>query len=73
MVRGLDKFFRLYTTFAASDRYSLPETLRSDLRDFLDCFPPESADWMAIINALGKGRLPDPATVLAQMRTIFQL
>lgn len=65
--------FRLYTTFAASDRHSLPETLRSDLRDFLDCFPPESADWMAIINALGKGKLPGPETVLSQMRTIFQL
>ena len=65
--------FRLYTTFAASDRYALPETLKVDLRVFLACFPKESSDWGAIKDALGKGKLPTPDTVITQMRTIFQL
>ena len=63
--------FRLYRSLVPNDRFMLPERPRADLRMFLERHPPGSADWPAIHAAVGNPHLPDAATVLAQLRTIF--
>lgn len=65
--------FRLYRSLAPADRFTLPDRLRIDLRAFLDRLPPDSPDWSAIRQAVGKPALPDPATILSQLRAIFEL
>lgn len=63
--------FRLYRSLAPADRFTLPAPLHGDLGKFLDSFPPDSPDWPAIRKAVGNPALPDPATIQAQLRAMF--
>jgi len=78
-VRGADikkhrnDVFRLYRSLVATDRFALPDRLRSDLASFLNSFPPNSPDWPAILKAVGNPALPDPATIITQLRAMFDL
>jgi hypothetical protein len=65
--------FRLYRSLAPADRFALPDPLRADLQAFLAQFLPDSPDWPAILKAVGRPALPDPATILGQLRTSFNL
>jgi len=65
--------FRLYRSLAPADRFVLPDPLHGDLGAFLDSFPPDSSDWPAIHKAVGNPALPGPATILAQVRAMFNL
>lgn len=65
--------FRLFQTLISSERHTLPALLRTDLASFLSQFPLTSPEWSAIATSIKPIILPDPNTVLTQMRTIFQL
>ena len=66
-----DDVFRLSTTLAAADRFELPGQLAADLTKFLGSL--QEKDWPAIRSAVGKGRLPDTASVLSRIRDNFGL
>ncbi len=63
--------FRLSTTLAAAERFELPVQLAADLTKFLGSL--QDKDWPAIRSAVGKGRLPDTASVLSRIRDNFGL
>lgn len=66
--------FRLYLSITPGSRFELPDQLRSDLIAFLAGLSPESEEWTPIRAAVRQtGNLPDPVTVLAQLRDNFQL
>jgi hypothetical protein len=65
--------FRLFQTLIPSERHTLPDLPRTDLASFLSQFPATSPEWSAIANSIKPAILPDPNTVLTQMRAIFQL
>lgn len=65
--------FRLYRSVAPGDRCVLPDPLRADLMAFLAQLPDDSPDWAAIRSAVGRPALPDPITILGQLRVIFGL
>lgn len=65
--------FRLFPTLIPSERHALPALLSTDLVSFLAQFPPAAPEWSGIANSIKPATLPDPSTVLTQMRAIFQL
>jgi hypothetical protein len=65
--------FRLYRAMTPASRFSLPDTVRDDLRGFLDRFPSGAPDWADIRSAVGKPELPDTATILNQLGAMFGL
>lgn len=79
LVKGTDikkhrnDVFRLYRSLAPAERFTLPARPRADLQSFLDHFPPDSADWPAICEAVGSPPLPDTTTLLNHLRAIFDL
>jgi hypothetical protein len=65
--------FSLSRSLAQTDRFALPNPVQADLRAFLERFPPDSPDWPAIHQAVGKPELPDPSTILARLSANFDI
>ena len=69
--------FALAQTLVPEDRYSLPEELKSDLRDFLDSLPLGSRDWQTIDQSvqavLGAIYAINAEESLQQLREAFEL
>jgi len=63
--------FRLLLTLPPADRVALPENARQHLRQFAGRFPPESADWGAIQQAVTN--LAEPAAMIGQLNAVFGL
>lgn len=66
--------FRLAALLPTGETITVPEVIVNDLRNFLSRFPPDSADWPAILQSLAATgiRLPT-TTLLAAITTYFGL
>ena len=65
--------FSLSRSLAQTDRFALPNPVQADLRAFLESFPPDSPDWPAIHQAVGRPELPDPSMILARLSANFDI
>ena len=67
--------FRLAPSIAPANHYDLPESIASDVSEFLGTLPPESDDWDAIKKALKASRLdlPAPEESIRRIKDIFNL
>ena len=67
--------FRLAATLAQEQGPELPETITSDLANFLGAFPEESPEWESILESLKKtlGGGIRPAALRAVLQTFFRL
>jgi len=67
--------FQLATLLPDVSRIELSEELKSDVRAFLDLFPPESADWGSVRQHLTRYvvQLPSAEDLLSRLRSFYQL
>jgi hypothetical protein len=66
--------FRIAATLPGEPGPNIPDSIRADLSAFLAGFPPESADWPAILDSLKTtfgGTKLTPADLIAAIRTYF--
>ena len=67
--------FRLSPSIAPANDYDLPESIASDVSEFLETLPPESDDWNAIKAALKASQvdLPTPEESIRRIKDIFNI
>jgi hypothetical protein len=66
--------FRIAATLPGEPGPKIPDSVRADLSAFLEAFPPESADWPAILDSLKTtfgGTKLNPADLIAAIRSYF--
>lgn len=66
--------FRIAATLQGEPGPRIPDSIRVDLEAFLEAFPPENADWPAILDSLKTtfgGTKLNPADLIAAIRTHF--
>lgn len=68
--------FRLAAGLPAEPGPALPETIRNDLRVFVEAFPVESSEWNDILKSLRASlgaAVPSPQDLLATLKVYFEL
>lgn len=67
--------FRLTATLPGGTTVELPDTIRTDLSNFLAAFPDDSPEWSAILSAIKNtiGGNIRPAALRAAIQTFFQV
>lgn len=67
--------FRLALTLTVGGRFDLPESIRADLRQFLETFSSDLPDWQDILNAIRITirRPPDPESIRKILINYFAL
>lgn len=67
--------FRLLSSIAPANHYDLPESIASDIEEFLVTLPPESKDWDAIQAALKDAgmQLITPEKSIKRIKSIFNI
>ena len=68
--------FRIANTLPAEPGPALSASIQEDLKSMLAAFPPESAEWPAILSSLKttfRGGAPKPEDLIKAIRTYFRL
>lgn len=65
--------FRLIQTLAPEERFILPATILSDVKEFLATLLPENPDWQAIKKAVGNKTFPEPEEAIQRVKDIFRI
>lgn len=68
--------FRIAATLPGEPGPNISDSIRADLKAFLDAFPPESADWFAILESLKTtfgGTKLQPEDLINAIRTYFAI
>lgn len=68
--------FRIAATLPGEPGPNIPDSVRADLKAFLDGFPPESAEWAAILESLKTtfgGTKLQPEDLINAIRTYFAI
>ena len=68
--------FRIANTLPAGPGPTLPASIREDLKSMIAAFPPESAEWPAILSSLKttfRGVAPKPEDLIKAIRTYLRL